>query len=351
MIDFRYHLVSLISVFLALAVGIVLGAGPLQEPIGTSLQGQVDALRTDRDNLRAELDHARNDAAQLSAFIDASAGELTEDALSGTSVALVRLAGADAPAGDAVAESIGTAGGTVASDVALSDTAFDAGDAELLAALREADASLPADDAEAVRVAVVRALAPAEGEEGAGSETQPTEGAEEGEGTEAPRSSGVDEQTAEALFSVLADAGRFTSGERAAADAVVVIAPADPAEAEGPAADGTEATDSAEEAAPTDEAGDAGADAPTEADIAAAAAFSRELGDSADAVIAGSRASAVQGLIAELRSEGEGLTTVDSLDLAAGPVLVPLAVRAADAGTRGHYGTTQSADSVLPEAS
>ena len=30
MIDFRYHLVSLVSVFLALAVGIVLGAGPLQ---------------------------------------------------------------------------------------------------------------------------------------------------------------------------------------------------------------------------------------------------------------------------------------------------------------------------------
>ena len=29
-IDFRYHLVSVVSIFLALAVGIVLGAGPLQ---------------------------------------------------------------------------------------------------------------------------------------------------------------------------------------------------------------------------------------------------------------------------------------------------------------------------------
>ncbi|NIS33816.1 MAG: copper transporter, partial [Actinobacteria bacterium] len=29
MIDFRYHLVSIIAVFFALAVGIVLGAGPL----------------------------------------------------------------------------------------------------------------------------------------------------------------------------------------------------------------------------------------------------------------------------------------------------------------------------------
>ena len=33
MIDFRYHLVSLVSVFIALAVGIVLGAGPLKDPI------------------------------------------------------------------------------------------------------------------------------------------------------------------------------------------------------------------------------------------------------------------------------------------------------------------------------
>ena len=40
MIDFRYHLVSLISVFLALAVGIVLGAGPLRENLGDQLAGE-----------------------------------------------------------------------------------------------------------------------------------------------------------------------------------------------------------------------------------------------------------------------------------------------------------------------
>ena len=33
-IDFRYHLVSIVSIFLALAVGIVLGAGPLKEDLG-----------------------------------------------------------------------------------------------------------------------------------------------------------------------------------------------------------------------------------------------------------------------------------------------------------------------------
>ena len=49
MIDFRYHLVSLVSVFLALAVGIVLGAGPLNEPIARGLSQSVQQLRQDRD--------------------------------------------------------------------------------------------------------------------------------------------------------------------------------------------------------------------------------------------------------------------------------------------------------------
>ena len=49
MIDFRYHLVSLISVFLALAVGIALGAGPLKETIGDTLTGQVEVLRGERE--------------------------------------------------------------------------------------------------------------------------------------------------------------------------------------------------------------------------------------------------------------------------------------------------------------
>ena len=53
MIDFRYHLVSLISVFIALAVGIALGAGPLKETIGDTLTGQVSQLREEKDALRS----------------------------------------------------------------------------------------------------------------------------------------------------------------------------------------------------------------------------------------------------------------------------------------------------------
>ena len=48
MIDFRYHLVSIVAVFLALAIGIVLGS--------TELQGStLDALRTASNSLRSQL--------------------------------------------------------------------------------------------------------------------------------------------------------------------------------------------------------------------------------------------------------------------------------------------------------
>ncbi|HUV47611.1 MAG TPA: copper transporter, partial [Actinomycetes bacterium] len=33
MIDFRYHIVSIVAIFMALAVGIVLGSGPLKDDI------------------------------------------------------------------------------------------------------------------------------------------------------------------------------------------------------------------------------------------------------------------------------------------------------------------------------
>ena len=57
MLDFRYHALSLVAVFLALAIGIVLGV-----TIGDSLVS--DAERSLRGNLRADVENARSDAAQ-----------------------------------------------------------------------------------------------------------------------------------------------------------------------------------------------------------------------------------------------------------------------------------------------
>ena len=42
MINFRFHLISLIAVFLALAVGVVMGYSVLGQPTVDTLQGRVD---------------------------------------------------------------------------------------------------------------------------------------------------------------------------------------------------------------------------------------------------------------------------------------------------------------------
>ncbi|MGP9539860.1 copper transporter [Brachybacterium sp. AOP43-C2-M15] len=89
MIDFRYHLVSLISVFLALAVGIVLGAGPLRENLGDQLAGQVEQLRTEQEGLRTETEElsAQND--QLASFISELGPELVAGTLEGEQTAVL----------------------------------------------------------------------------------------------------------------------------------------------------------------------------------------------------------------------------------------------------------------------
>ncbi len=91
MIDFRYHLVSLISVFLALAVGIALGAGPLKESIGDTLTGQVSQLREEKDALRAELDGAQVAVADNERYLEEIAGSLLDGALAERRIAFVLL--------------------------------------------------------------------------------------------------------------------------------------------------------------------------------------------------------------------------------------------------------------------
>jgi hypothetical protein len=125
-IDFRYHIVSLISVFLALAVGIALGAGPLKETIGDSLTGQVSQLRDEKEALRSQLDTADKTAAQTDAYIDASAGQLLSGRLADRRVAVVVLGDVPAQVRDGIDARLKQAGATVSAHVSLTNTWTDA---------------------------------------------------------------------------------------------------------------------------------------------------------------------------------------------------------------------------------
>lgn len=91
MIDFRYHIVSLISVFLALAIGIVLGAGPLKDAIGDQLTGQVEELRTGKEELRLALSETEADLKQRDEFLDGISSSVLTGTLPGRRVAIVEL--------------------------------------------------------------------------------------------------------------------------------------------------------------------------------------------------------------------------------------------------------------------
>lgn len=125
MIDFRYHLVSLISVFLALAVGIVLGAGPLKESIGDTLTGEVDALRQRAADLRTELDASAAELADSRAAFASVADDLLAGTLEDRRVALVTFGDADGGAAGEVASRFEDAGATVTARVRLTDDWID----------------------------------------------------------------------------------------------------------------------------------------------------------------------------------------------------------------------------------
>lgn len=105
MISFRTHVVTLVAVFLALAVGVVLGGGPLSE-LGRSAE-------TDTAELEQQLDRAEARAAFGERFAGESAAALYRDGLDGREVAILTFPGARQAVIDALREEVDAAGGSV----------------------------------------------------------------------------------------------------------------------------------------------------------------------------------------------------------------------------------------------
>lgn len=125
MIDFRYHLVSIVSIFMALAVGIVLGAGPLKEDIGNTLTSEVKNLRADKAALRSELDAAEKGMQARDEFTTASNRSLLAERLKDTTVAVVVLPGADPNLVKSTQGTLAAAGAVVGSTVSVQDNWVD----------------------------------------------------------------------------------------------------------------------------------------------------------------------------------------------------------------------------------
>jgi Copper transport outer membrane protein, MctB len=113
-IDFRYHLVSLIAVFLAVALGIVIGTTQLNGGVLDNLQGQVSSLEHDKRNLEDTTQQLQAQQDSGNAFASAVAPALVGSSLAGRSVLLVVTNdGVDSDTVDQVSALVTQAGGTV----------------------------------------------------------------------------------------------------------------------------------------------------------------------------------------------------------------------------------------------
>jgi Copper transport outer membrane protein, MctB len=119
-IDFRYHLVSLIAVFLAVALGIVIGTTALNEPILADIKNQVSALEKDKRSLEDRTQTLQAQLDTTDTFAEAVAPALVSGALTGAKILLV-VTNEDVPQDtvDEVTALIGEAGGSVSGTISL----------------------------------------------------------------------------------------------------------------------------------------------------------------------------------------------------------------------------------------
>lgn len=132
MITLRQHAISLAAVFLALAVGVVLGSGLLNDTLLSGLrddkrtqQRQIEDLNQDKNALGEKLNAASN-------FDATMAPRMVKDALGDRKVVLFTTPEADRSDVDGIAQLISTAGGSVSGRVGLTDQFTDANQGERL---------------------------------------------------------------------------------------------------------------------------------------------------------------------------------------------------------------------------
>jgi hypothetical protein len=313
MIDFRYHVVSIVAVLLALALGLFLGSTTLQGRVFDDLKGRANAVNAENLQLRGQLKAANGQVTQAQKFDTALAPVVLAGQLTGESVALVSAPGVSGSDRSAISTALTQAGADVTADVRLSSSYIDPTQSAELGELAQqlpgrgvttATSGAAAADAKLADVLVSRSA-----------KTQVSAGR---------ISSTLDAFSAGKLISVsgVAPTRQATLG--------LLLVPA----------------------------GDTGTPTATlRAQAEVLLSLGHDLGSTGEgAVVAGpTPVAGVPGVLDLARStEGtiiKGVSTVDSDDLAAGRIATVLVLEAALSGTSGSYGLGQSADSPLPSPS
>lgn len=310
MIDFRYHLVTLVAIFFALAAGIALGAGPLQMQLSQSLTDQALSDRVGEEGARTDLDAAQARLVFADDFARRTSPAVVGSALDGRTVSIVMLPGADRSAVRAVRAEIAAAEGAVVSALAFTPDLLDPANRQLAEGLSER---------------VLRSG----GSKAAGSSNGRTTGSYQLVGTAVARAfltqsdrRAERDDTAAGIEAAFTEAGLITTSRSPARRAELALLVT---------------------GEPTDDDPE-GYDA-VAAEIAAA------LDESAvGVVVAGPSTAVKEGVVRTVRESAadDSVSSVNALDLPAGRVVTVLALAEQARGSSGQYGVGGAADSAAP---
>lgn len=314
MIDFRFFLVSIAAVFLALAVGVALGAGPLKGEFDQQLRANVEQLGKEKDQLRDQMQQLEQSDRYRDTFASTIAPGLLADKLNNHQVVVVALPGADKKVVKNLADTVKASGGTVTGTVQVTAKWGDATNRQFLedlaAQLVTGDVTLPNDSTTYDRAGALLARALV---------------------TKDPKAVGQADSATPTIMGAFGEGDLVNApGDLRRADLAVVVAPhvtPDTKPQEG------------------DDVNDAW--------VALAKAMdSQSLG----AVVAGdtTAASSDLGALNRLRADAKASSVVSSVDVAdlpSGQVAVVWALLEQTKGKAGQYGAVGTTDGALPKLS
>jgi hypothetical protein len=207
MVNFRFHLVSIVAVFLALGVGILMGSTVIDQATVRQLRRNIEGFRTQRDDARRLAADRRAELERWERFASEVQPELFAGRLDGVRVLVVSTEGVPGDLLDRVHAWLGAAGATDLGTLRLTDRFALAGDGAVrdLAAAVGSSATRP----DAVRSDAIDALAaslvpPPDTSPPAASPDPEASGAPEGPATTAPATTAP---RGGALFDALRRAG------------------------------------------------------------------------------------------------------------------------------------------------
>jgi Copper transport outer membrane protein, MctB len=127
-IDFRYHLVSIVAVFLALAIGIVLGAAELQGPTYNFLDRTTAKLQSELGQVTSQRNTAQQQASVGESYAQAIEPAVLHDLLTGQRLLIVTEPGAQSSVVSGISAAAVDAGATVTGQINLQPKFFDTSD-------------------------------------------------------------------------------------------------------------------------------------------------------------------------------------------------------------------------------